>query len=83
MAVRQSEIFIDSGGYAVHGVDNIMQRTGPLMAARLTQDYAKAKGFKLPHYLLKRATHDATTENVKEHFDKKHDEIRRIAGISR
>jgi hypothetical protein len=79
-AVRQSEAFIDSGGYPVHGIDNIVQRTGPLMAEKLTKAYALRKGFLLKNYLL-HATRDTTIENTKEHFDKKHPEIRRIAGL--
>lgn len=80
-AVRHTENFIESGGYPVNGIDNIMKRTGPLMTEKLAKAYARKNGFQLPHYLMIRATRDTTPENELEHFDKKHEEIRKLAGL--
>lgn len=71
--------FIDSGGYAKHGIDRIVARTGPVAVERVVRDYAAAVGVAFRAFLLKDATLDRTPENEGEHMTFRYPEIIRAA----
>lgn len=80
-AVERTEAFINRGGYEIHGVDNLLTRTGPVMAESVVKAFV-GKGYQRSH-LLKQATYDNTAENGAEHYTLKHPEIRRLAAERR
>ena len=80
-AVRNTESFIDAGGYTKNGIDNLLARTGPLMAKNTVQRYALEQHVHLNTFLLPDVIQSTTLENCKEHYTDKQPEIRRVAGI--
>jgi len=70
--------FIGKGGYK-RGIDQIVARTGPLMAELVVRGYAREVGMPYSEYLLTGATIDETPENNREHMTERYPEIRAAA----
>ncbi len=70
MAAYAEERFIRQGGYDNDALrySQIVERTGPIMAARLVSRWAHARGRSLIHF-QRDATYDATHENTTEHHN--------------
>lgn len=81
-AVYNTLVFMQSGGYAKHGLDNIVHRTGPKMAEAEIYDYARELKVSSHSFLIYNAVQDITAENVREHWTAKAPDIQRIAGLT-
>jgi hypothetical protein len=80
-AVNNTERFIDAGGYAKNGIDNLLARTGPLMAKNTVQKYALEHQLHLNTFLLPDVIQACTKENSLEHYTDKWPAIRLVAGL--
>ena len=81
-AVANTRFFIESGGYAKNGVDNILHRTGPKMAEALIYDYAREEKISSREFLIFRAVVDSTNENCAEHWIQKIPRIKDVAALT-
>lgn len=81
-AVYNTLSFIENGGYAKLGVDNIVWRTGPKMAETLIYDYAREQKISSKDFLIYEAVQDVTDENIREHWTEKVPDIEHVAGLT-
>jgi len=71
-AVRQEAAFVAQGGYrTILDLKNVLERTGPRMAARVARAWAKERGVPYGRLLLPRVVNANTRENRREHYSRR------------